>query len=135
MKFEMFNKKKSESNVEVVEPTKEKNEKKNKLLQITEETIEKIKGVFTYEKLKNATPEKRKIVFDKVKTILIIAAAAGVTLAVQNFGAMDNVTSLENTADASPETIKESIGVGMVVLSGIGIWIKNMYNKEREQTI
>lgn len=129
-------KKKSESNVEVIEPTKEKNEKKNKLLQITEETLEKIKYAFTYEKIIKSTPEKRKVVVDKFKAILLVATAAGITLAVQNFGAMDKVPDfLTDAVDASPESIKEGVGIILALLGVVGTGMRNIYNSEKEKQL
>ena len=89
----------------------------------TEGLLEKIK----LESIMDAKPEKRKLVIDKIKALLVIAAAAGIVVAAQNFGALDKINDLSGTA--GKEAIMEGAGILTATISSIGIWIRDMYNK------
>jgi hypothetical protein len=131
---EKKDKMKQEGDVNVLEPVEQK--KKAELLKTTEMEVEETKELITPEKLIKITPEKRKIIIDKVKALLVLVAAAGIVLTVENWGAMEKTPDfLSNAADASSAAVKEGAGVLLVVLGSIGVKIRDIYNKVKPEKI
>lgn len=119
--------KKETSGVEVMEPSEKI--KMDTLSQETETNVEDLKKECTPDNFIKLTPEKRKLVIDKVKVLLSIAVAAGIVAVGVNFKALDNASDI--IGPASQQAIVGGAGAMLALLSGIGLKIRDMYQKEK----
>ena len=113
--------------------TPEEQKRMELLNQTTEEKAESIKEAVKPENFIKLTPEKRKLVVDKVKVLLTLTLAAGVTVTVANFGALDKIT--EMTGAANTQAVMEGAGVLVSVVSAIGLGIRNIWKSLQAEKI
>jgi hypothetical protein len=124
---------KKESNIAEMEPRKLNPEEQNKKIKLDAETNKLLsdieKGV-NPEKFASMTPEKRKLVIDKVKVLCTIGIALGVSVAANFLPELEMASEVRD--NASMGAILGGAGALFATINAVMLGLRNAINKERK---